>query len=134
MDFSNFLVHIYTFIFVIAHLKALYLRPIEVHSNILSIKNGLFANTDISFSDISTIHIFEKDIGYKRKDFFRFALIKKLENHNIIIILNQDIKVKIIYDFSKTVKKIYLYVNGKNEFCELINKKMVEGNLIHSDL
>lgn len=118
--------NIYTFIFFIAHLKALYLRPIEINSDNLFVKNGLFANAKINISQIENISIFESDIDYKRKDFFKFALIKKMENHNIKILLNTEIKINIIYGFTKTSKEIYLFIDEKNDFYKLINDKLLE--------
>ena len=116
--------NVYTFIFLIAHTKAMFLRPIEIENNQLFLKNGLFANASVDISNIENIDMYRKDLDYKRKDFFKFSLIKKLESHNIKLMLKNEIKIDLIYGLSKLTKEIYLFIDEKDEFYKLINEKI----------
>ena len=115
----------YTALSLIAHLKAMRMRPIVWSHDQLIIKNGLFANAVIDIPNIESIEITDQitdviNINDDKK--MKMALLRKIEMHNIKISVKEEVQVNLFYGFKKVVNEIYFYVDDKILFLDEVKK------------
>ena len=113
--------NLYTGLYLIAHLKAMTMRPIFLDKDTLLLKNGLFANAKIDLKNIAFIENTEREIDFERNTkVFKMALLKKLEPHNMKVLLRKDSQIDLFYGIKKTVSEIYFYVDNPKFLLEKI--------------
>ena len=119
------ILHIYLLINLIGHLKAIYFRSHLVLSQKIIIRYGLFDTLEIPFDSIKTIQKFEGDYD-KSNDLVKFALLGKLEPHNISIELKESIPVNLPFGIKKEPKRILLYIDDVADFLKTVADKIEE--------
>jgi len=123
-SFILLFLNIYTALSLIAHLKAMKMRPIIWSNDKLLIKNGLFANATLDVSNIDSIEVTDKIIDIIKQDKkIKMALLRKIEMHNIKISLKEDIDVHLFYGLKKVVNEVYFYVDDKILFLDEVQIK-----------
>jgi hypothetical protein len=123
-----FILHIYILINITGHLKAIYYRNHLVSTKNILIRYGLFETLEIPISEIESIKKFEGEYE-KNKDLAKFALLGKMEPHNISIELKKALKVNLPFGISREPKKILFYVDDILNFINVINKKIEENKV-----
>ena len=118
-----FINHVYLLINLIGHLKAIYFRTHLVLSQKIIIRYGLFDTLEIPFDSIKTIQKFEGDYD-KSNDLVKFALLGKLEPHNISI--EESIPVNLPFGIRKQPKRILLYIDDVADFLKTVAGKIEE--------
>lgn len=122
------ILHVYVLINLIGHLKAIFYRSHLVLSQKIVIRYGLFETLEIPFDTINTVQKFEGDYE-KSNELAKFALLGKLEPHNISIELKDNIKVALPFGITKQPKRILLYIDNLNDFLKIVkDKNMIEEN------
>lgn len=117
--------HIYILINLIGHLKAVFFRSHLVWSQKIIIRYGLFDTLEIPFALIDSIQKFEGDYE-KSSELVKFALLGKLEPHNISIELKENIKVALPFGILKEPKRILLYIDNVADFLKTVADKIEE--------
>lgn len=123
--------HAYLLINLTGHLKAIYFRSHLILPHKIIIRYGLFKTLKIPIASILSIQKFEGDYK-KSNDLVKFALLGKLEPHNISIELKESIKVLLPFGIKKRPKKILLYIDNANTFINQVNDKIQESKAISS--
>jgi hypothetical protein len=114
------ILHAYLLINLIGHLKAIYFRSHLVLSQKIIIRYGLFKTLKIPIDSIVSVQKFEGDYE-KSNDLVKFALLGKLEPHNILIELKENKKVALPFGITKKPKKILVYIDNANAFIKMVN-------------
>ncbi|MDA6072318.1 hypothetical protein NJT12_22065 [Flavobacterium sp. AC] len=119
--------HVYILINLIGHLKAVFFRSHLVLSQKIIIRYGLFDTLEIPFDLLHSIQKFEGDYE-KSSELVKFALLGKLEPHNIAIELRDKIFVSLPFGITKQPSRILLYIDNAKDFLKVIKDKIEEDN------
>lgn len=119
------ILHVYLLINLIGHLKAIFFRSHLVLSQKIVIRYGLFDTLEVPFDSFNTIQKFEGDYE-KSNELVKFALLGKLEPHNISIQLKENITVNLPFGITKEPKRILLYIDNVADFLKTVGSKMAE--------
>ncbi|MCC9066449.1 hypothetical protein [Flavobacterium piscisymbiosum] len=125
------ILHIYLLINLIGHLKAIYFRTHLILSQKIVIRYGLFDPLEIPFDSINSIQKFEGDYD-KSNELVKFALLGKLEPHNLSIELKENINVNLPFGITKEPKRILLYVDHVTDFLKTVTGKIEESQNFNS--
>jgi hypothetical protein len=117
--------HIYLLINLTGQLKAIIFRKHLILSQKIIIRYGLFETLEIAISSINKINKFEGDYE-KSKELVKFALLGKLEPHNIYLELKNDTQINLPFGIIKKPKIILLYIDNVNDFIKQVMDKMEE--------
>lgn len=117
--------HVYILINLTGHLKAVFFRSHLVLSQKMIIRYGLFDTLEIPFGQIHSIQKFEGDYE-KSSELVKFALLGKLEPHNIAIELKNKTVVSLPFGITKKPSKILLYIDNANDFLKIVKEKIEE--------
>jgi hypothetical protein len=117
---------IYTCMQLFAHIRAIKARPIVLSENSIDIHNGLAGDAYISFANIEKIEGGSK-LPQNKKG-VKIALLKELENYNVIIYLKAPIEVTKIFGIKKNTDTVLFFVDKPNDFLNAVNTKMILPN------
>ena len=110
---------IYSCLQLLAHIKAIKARPTIVTHTEIILRNGLLGGDAIVPIDIiERIEFSTKDITDSNT--ISMALIKSLENHNVVIYLKEPIIVHKAFGIKKIAKVISVNIDEPNRFIEVI--------------
>jgi hypothetical protein len=119
--------HVYLLINLIGHLKAIFFRTHLILSQKIVIRYGLFDTLEIALDSINGIQKFEGDYE-KSNELVKFALLGKLEPHNISIQLKENISVNLPFGITKAPKRILLYIDNASDFLRIVGDKTIEND------
>jgi hypothetical protein len=111
----------YTCIQVFAHIKAVKARPVIINKDSLEIHNGLAGDAYIRFDNIEKFEI-SKKIPQGRNP-VKISLLKRVENHNIIIYLKSPIQVTKIFGVKKKTDTVLFYVDKSIDFYNALTSR-----------
>lgn len=114
------LANIYAALAFIAHLKAMTRRPVLLLDGVLYLKYGLSANITLPVNKIEGIDIFRKPIGSGNAKVLKMALLKKVEPHNMRILLGQEITAILFYGVRRKVNEIYFYTDEPERLLDAV--------------
>lgn len=117
--------HVYILINLIGHLKAVFFRRHLVLSQKMIIRYGLFDTLEIPFALMDSIQKFEGDYD-KSSELVKFALLGKLEPHNLSIGLKENFLVNLPFGIRKKPKRILLYIDDVADFLKTVANKIEE--------
>jgi len=110
---------IYSCLQLLAHIRAIKARPTIITDTTLILRNGLLGGDAIVPIDvIERIEFSTKDIT--DSDTISMALIKSLENHNVVIYLKEPIIVTKALGIKKPATVILVNMDEQNSFIEVI--------------
>ncbi|OXA75438.1 hypothetical protein SAMN05444397_101521 [Flavobacterium aquidurense] len=109
------ILHSYLLINLTGQLKAIIFRKHLVTDDKIIIRYGLFNSLEIPISLIEKISKFEGDYE-KSNTVVKFALLGKLEPHNVAIECKNDIEVSLPFGIVKKPKQLLLYIDDVNLF------------------
>ncbi len=112
----------YTCIQLFAHIKAVKARPIIINKDSLEIHNGLAGDAYIQFDNIEKFEL-SKKIPQDRNS-IKIALLKGLENHNIVVYLKTPIQVTKIFGIKKSTDTVLFYVDKSKEFSNTLASRL----------
>ncbi len=115
-------ISVYGLIFLMADLNAARKRPILVDGDKLDIRIGLRWRATVPFENIQSVELVG-DKEYKGKEYANLTLAGTC---NLMIHLEQKMKVKGFYGISKKVNKLILSVDSKQEFIQVVNQKLTK--------
>jgi hypothetical protein len=121
--------HIYLIINLTGHLKAILFRNHLILYQKIVIRYGLFDTLEIPLESVTAIQKFEGDYE-KSNQLVKFALLGKLEPHNISIDLKNNIKVHLPFGITKQPKRILLYIDNANDFIKTIKTNTEENETL----
>ena len=113
---------LYTCIQLYAHIKATKARPIIINKDSLEIHNGLAGDAYIKFDNIEKFEL-SKKIPQGRSP-VKIALLKGLENHNVVVYLKTPIQVTKIFGIKKTTDTVLFYVDKSKEFSNALTVQL----------
>lgn len=113
----------YTCIQLYAHIKAVRVRPIIITDNSLEIHNGLAGDAYIQFDNIEKFELSKK--VPKDRNAVKIALMKGLENHNIVVYLKTPIQVTKIFGIKKYADAVLFCVDKPNEFSKALTLRLM---------
>jgi hypothetical protein len=117
------ILHIYLLINLTGHLKAIFFRRHFISNGKVIIRYGLFDTLEIPIESIAKIQKFEGDYE-KTKELVKFALLGKLEPHNISLELKNSMKINLPFGIIKNPKNVLFYIDNVGEFVKTVNDKM----------
>ena len=109
------IISVYFLFQVFAHLKAVSQRPIEITGNKIFLRYGIFGDAVIDLENIEKIENSSTPFE-KRKGTGKLALLGKLEQHNLKIVLKDEIVLHGFYGIKTKVKTLYLFVDEIEDF------------------
>ena len=112
----------YTCIQLFAHIKAVKARPIIINKDSLEIHNGLAGDAYIRFDNIEKFEL-SKKIPQDRNP-IKIALLKGLENHNIVVYLKTPIQVTKVFGIKKQTDTVLFYVDKSKEFSNALTLRL----------
>ena len=113
---------LYTCIQLYAHIKATKARPIIINTDSLEIHNGLAGDAYISFDNIENFELSKKIPQHR--NLVKIALLKGLENHNVVMYLKTPIQVTKIFGIKKTTDTVLFYVDKSKAFSNALTSRM----------
>jgi hypothetical protein len=114
------ILHIYLLINLTGHLKAIFFRRHLISANKIIIRYGLFNSLEIPISSIEKTSKFEGDYE-KSNELVKFALLGKLEPHNVAIECKNSISVNLPFGIVKNPKMLLLFVDDVDVFIAKVN-------------
>jgi hypothetical protein len=121
------ILHVYILINLTGHLKALFFRSHLALSQKIVIRYGLFDTLEIPLNSIVAINKFEGDYE-KSNQLVKFALLGKLEPHNISVELKDNIHVNLPFGITKEPKRILFYVDNSSDFLKTAANNIEQEN------
>lgn len=118
---------LYTCIQLFAHIRAIKARPIIINSDALEIHNGLAGDAIIQFGNIDKFELSKK--VPEGRNSIKIALLKKFENHNIVVYLKTPIQVTKVFGIQKNADAVLFYVDKSKEFEKALNLQMDKNSL-----
>ncbi|MEN2415344.1 hypothetical protein [Flavobacterium mesophilum] len=115
--------HIYLLINLTGHLKAIFFRNHFISDEEIIIRYGLFNTLKIPIDLIEKINKFEGDYE-KNNSLVKFALLGKLEPHNVSLKLKDKLEIDLPFGIKKKPINILLYIDNEMEFLKIVNSKI----------
>ncbi|MEO8111505.1 MAG: hypothetical protein ABI594_15780 [Ginsengibacter sp.] len=112
----------YTCIQLFAHIKAVKARPITINKDSFEIHNGLAGDAYIQFDNIEKFEL-SKKIPQDRSP-IKIALLKGLENHNVVVYLKTSIQVTKIFGIKKSTDTVLFYVDKSKDFSNALSSRL----------
>ena len=109
------ILHIYLLINLTGYLKAIIFRKHLISSEKIVLRYGLFNSLEVPIRSIEKISKFEGDYE-KGNEIVKFALLGKLEPHNVAIEFKNNISVRLPFGIVKNPKLLLLYVDDVDVF------------------
>lgn len=106
---------------LLAHLKAVRQRPVELNGGWLQVRYGLFGEADIDLENIEKIEIFSgtpDDAGHK--PIKRLTLFSELEQVNVRLGLKDEIEVRGFYGIRSSCRTLLFYVDDPDRLREFL--------------
>ncbi|MFB6454265.1 hypothetical protein ACE38W_03255 [Chitinophaga sp. Hz27] len=120
-----FVLSIYSIIFLVAHIRAMKLRPIIINDDTLTIRYGLLTSVKIPLHSIKEIRTDKKTYPKGQPGKVKLALLSSLEQHNMLLELTTPIDLKLLFKRKKNIKEIYFRVDDQQAFINSINNMQV---------
>jgi hypothetical protein len=98
-------------------------RPIIINKDSLEIHNGLAGDAYILFNNIEKFEVVEEKYHQDRTP-IKVALLKGLENHNIVVYLKTPIQVTKIFGIKETTDTVLFYVDKSSEFSTALSLRL----------
>lgn len=117
---------LYTCMQLYAHIKAVKARPIIINKDSLEIHNGLAGDAYIKFENIEKFELSKK--MPENRNPIKIALLKGMENHNIVVYLKKPIVVTKIFGIKKNTDTVLFYVDKSNEFSNALASQLKNYN------
>ncbi|WP_158727779.1 MULTISPECIES: hypothetical protein [unclassified Flavobacterium] len=117
------ILHVYLLINLTGHLKAIFFRRHFITNQKIIIRYGLFDTLEIPINTIDKITKYEGDYE-KNKELVKFALLGKLEPHNILLELKNNMQINLPFGIIKKPKRVLFYIDNVSEFLKTITDKM----------
>lgn len=109
------IISVYFLFQVFAHLKAVFQRPIEVTGDKIFLRYGIFGDAVIDLENIEKVENtsapFENENGTSK-----LAFLGELEQHNLKIVLKDEVILNGFYGIKTKVKTLYLFVDEIENF------------------
>lgn len=113
----------YSFLFLVAHIKAIIHRPHLIGTTEIQLRNGLFGTASIPYSRIAAIEITSNEPVTERKCIKRFFPFANKESHNVILHLHQSLEIESIYGITQSCDTLLLQIDNKSLFEAEIKKR-----------
>lgn len=114
---------VYTCFQLFAHIKAVKARPIIISKETLEIHNGLAGDAYIALDNIEKFEL-SKKVPMGRNP-VKIALLKGMENHNVVVYLKKPIQVTKIFGLKKTTDTVLFYVDQSTKFSTALALQML---------
>lgn len=115
---------LYTCLQLLAHMRAIVARPIVVTSGTILVHNGLAGDANIPLHLIDKIE-FSKALP-KDKKIEKMALLKGVEQHNIVVHLKAQITVSKVFGVQRKTDTVAFFVDEPKQFVERVALEMVK--------
>lgn len=115
---------IYSFFQLLGQMKALSRRFHELEVTGLRLRNGLFSELFIPYERIDFVEISERDLDNYDFEIKKIGMLSKLENHNIVLRLKEDVMVEKFYGLQSEARSIAFWVDDYKKFEEQLGEKM----------
>ncbi len=113
----------YTCLQLLAHIRAIYSRPILITQKQVILRNGLLGgDVELDISNINNIELSSKDVVSKSA--ISMAFLKVIENHNTVIYLKEEVIITKAFGIKKTAKIILANIDESKMFLDSINGKI----------
>ncbi len=107
-----------------AHLKALKRRYSTISDEHLYLTYGLFGNMEVEIAKIDRIELSSNTIENSNYKVEKLALLKDLEEHNVIIYFKERVPLHGAYGKIKTCDVLLLQIDNKQEFVAALTEKL----------
>lgn len=114
---------LYSFLFLVAHIKAIIHRPHFVGTTEMVLRNGLFGTAHIPYNSIAAIEITSAEPETDGKHMKRFFPFANKENHNVIVHLHQSLEIESIYGITQYCDTLFLQIDNKSLFEAELKKR-----------
>lgn len=112
---------IYTAFFIVAHIKALWLRPSLLTDENLVLKNGLIADIQIDLNAIEKIEECSKELKSETLKIGNLGLFKESANHNIALYLKKPQTIEKMYGFTEECDVLLFRMDNSQTFTDNLN-------------
>jgi hypothetical protein len=114
---------VYACIQVIALARSLSKRPIKVDpaNRVLFLRYGFFTKAQIEIEDINEVQLTARTL-HKDLDMQKFSTIGALDNHNVILHLDQECVIKNVYGKERRTQRLAIFVDDREAFASEIDK------------
>ncbi|WP_394747482.1 hypothetical protein [Spongiimicrobium salis] len=113
---------LYTAVLIIAHIKALLLRPSLLTPKELVLKNGLLANIRIPLDSIATVTRCSAEISSSDSRIGNLGLSKKSTHHSLALYFKYPQTIEKMYGFTDECDVLLFHLDNKDSFLKLLTK------------
>lgn len=113
---------IYGAIQIFGFMKSIPRRPIVLTDDSLNLRYGIIKETAIPLANINRIEVSSKPVKDKSVAFM--SLMGSMEGHNLILHLDDEVKISGLYGTSQKTKAIAFRVDQKDEFYHMLHDKI----------
>lgn len=117
---------LYTCIQLFAHTRALKARAIIINSSSFEVRNGLAGDACIQLDNIEKIEWSNKKP--KDRESIKIALLKGLENHNMVVYLKNSIQITMIFGMKKQTDTVLFFVDKPKEFISTVTSLLTNND------
>lgn len=110
---------VYSIIFLIAHIRAMKLRPVTVTDDALILRYGLLTTITVPFSQIIKIER-DKKTYHKHPGTIKLALLSALEQHNMKLELAAPMEIRLLFKKKSGIRTICFRVDEQDQFCGVL--------------
>lgn len=113
---------LYACLQVIALIKSMARRPIELNETELWLKYGTFGDAKITWPNIKSIQFY--GFNNEDKDASRLSVLGEMERPNILIELYRKTRITTAFGIQKEIEKILFFVDEKDAFIEQVEERI----------
>lgn len=115
---------LYTCLQLFSHIRALKARLIIINVDSFEVHNGLAGDAFIQFDNIEKIELSTKKPAGRES--VKIALLKGLENHNIVVYLKSPVEVTKIFGIKKSTITVLFFVDNPKEFLKNVTTGLID--------
>lgn len=122
-------ISIYSCLQIFGHIRAIKSRPVILADDCLEIHNGLAGDAIINYNNIESIEL-TKQVPTE-KVAVKIALLKGLENHNVVINLKSSILVYKFFGIKKQCNSVLFFVDKPDLFVNIVKNNFLTQQRTH---
>lgn len=111
---------LYSFVFLIAHIRAIVQRPHILKEEGVLLRNGMMGTLFVSYGNIASVSELGKDPA---EEHLRFYPMGGEEKHNVTLYFNKELTASMLYGFRRQVKAVTLQVDDAALFVKTVSDR-----------
>ncbi|RBL93854.1 hypothetical protein DF182_15285 [Chitinophaga flava] len=112
----------YSIVFLVAHLKAVLSRPVQVDATGIYLRYGIVSSVYIPFAQMAAIHDYRK--AKPDSHTVHFSLLKAFEPCNLLLELKQPLSLHLLFKHKPAVRQIAFRLDDAEGFRRMLDQQL----------